>query len=194
MQGFEGLKWPAIAQRLRKLSWGLLVTLVLTLSLASPAIASLTDDHYDGNIFPLYGGNGYLVPPRVTLTQSLERNMPAVMVFYIDDSSDCKQYTPVMSSVDAFYGRNVNIIPIIVDSLPVKDHYTQDEPGYYYKGLIPQTVVFDQSGKVVLDEAGVIPYESIDDVLREVFDLVPRSESIQLKRRAVNELNTELVQ
>jgi hypothetical protein len=30
-------------------------------------------------------------------------------------------------------------------------------------------------------------------VLREVFDLLPRSESVELKRRTVNEFNTELV-
>lgn len=200
MQGFEGL-WSAIAQRLRKLGRRLVcgfavpmgIALLLIFSLASPASASLTDDHYDGNIFPLYGGNGYLVPPRVTLAQSLDKGTPAVVVFYLDDSTDSKQFTTVVSTIDAFYGRNLNIIPISVDAIPVKDKYEKNEVGHYYKGYVPQTVIFDQKGKVVLDETGVIPYETIDDTLRVVFDLLPRSESVQLKRRIVNELNTELV-
>ncbi|WP_199307747.1 MULTISPECIES: thylakoid membrane photosystem I accumulation factor [unclassified Leptolyngbya] len=169
------------------------VALLLIFGLASPASAGLTDDHYDGNIFPLYGGNGYLVPPRVTLAQSLGRGTPAVVVFYMDDSSDSKQFTTVVSTIDAFYGRNLNIIPISVDAIPVKDKYEKNEVGYYYKGYVPQTVIFDQEGKVVFDETGVVPYENIDDALRVVFDLLPRSESVQLRRRVVNELNTELV-
>jgi len=169
------------------------IALLVLFSWVSPAAAGVNDDRYEGNIYPLYAGNGYLVPPRVTLKQSFDRNTPAVLVFYIDDSSDSKKFAPVLSSVDAFYGRVVNIIPIDVDSIPVKDSYDPIEPGYYYKGLVPQTLVFDQSGDVVLDEIGNIPYEKIDDVLRKVFDLLPRSESVELKRREVNELNTELV-
>ena len=37
-----------------------------------------------------------------------------------------------------------------------------------------------------------VPYEKIDDKLREVFDLLPRTDSVQLKRRSFNELNSEL--
>jgi len=174
-------------------AWGGAIALFLVLGLASPAWAGLNDDRYEGNIFPLYAGNGYLVPPRVTLKQSIERETPSVVTFYIDDSQDCKQFAPVLSSVDAFYGRVVNIIPITVDSIPVKDQYELNEVGYYYKGYVPQTVVFDAQGKVLLDEKGIIAYEQIDDVLRPVFDLLPRDQSVELKRRIVNEINTEMV-
>ncbi|WP_242059849.1 thylakoid membrane photosystem I accumulation factor [Oscillatoria sp. FACHB-1407] len=168
--------------------------IVCFLSLGTPhALAVLTDDHYDGNIYPLYAGNGYLVPPHVTLAQSLKSQVPTILVFYIDDSRDCKQFAPVVSQVDAFYGRAANIIPLSVDSIPVKSSYEPTEPGYYYQGLVPQTLVFDQSGKVMLNETGAIAFEKIDDVLRQVFDLLPRSESVELKRRIVNEINTELV-
>ncbi|MBE9099870.1 thylakoid membrane photosystem I accumulation factor [filamentous cyanobacterium LEGE 07170] len=169
------------------------IALLVLFSWISPASAGVNDDRYEGNIFPLYAGNGYLVPPRVTLKQSFDRDTPTVLVFYIDDSRDCKKFAPVLSSVDAFYGRVVNIIPIDVDAIPVKDSYDRTEPGRYYKGLVPQTLVFDRSGEVILDEVGDIPYEKVDDVLREVFDLLPRNESVELKRREVNELNTELV-
>ena len=187
-------RWSQLARAVWvRAAWGGAIALLLVLGLASPAWAGVNDDRYEGNIFPLYAGNGYLVPPRVTLKQSIERETPSVVTFYIDDSQDCKQFAPVLSSVDAFYGRVVNIIPITVDSIPVKDEYEPTEVGYYYKGYVPQTVVFDAQGKVLLDEKGIIAYEQIDDVLRPVFDLLPRDESVELKRRVVNEINTEMV-
>ncbi|MEQ9625976.1 MAG: thioredoxin family protein, partial [Coleofasciculus chthonoplastes F1-TOW-03] len=53
-----------------------LVTLIAVLGcllLSTPsALAELNDDHFDGNIFALYAGNGSLVPPRVTLADSMK--------------------------------------------------------------------------------------------------------------------------
>lgn len=161
---------------------------------APPALAKLNDDNYDGNIFVLYAGNGSLVPPRVTLAESLKQHKPALLVFYVDDSRDCKQYATVVSQLQSPYGRAASFMPIDIDSLPPKSTYTPTEPGYYYEGLVPQTVLIDQKGKVVLNETGQVPYERVDDVFRKVFDLLPRSESVELKRRTVNEINTELTQ
>ncbi len=165
----------------------------LGLMLTPGAIAGLNDDNFDGNIYALYGGNGSLVPPRVSLEQSLSRDDRAtIVVFFLDDSSDCKQYTAVVSQLQAFYGRAADILPLNVDAIPVKDKYEPTEPGYYYSGVVPQTVVLDLEGKVVYDGKGQVSYESIDDVLRQVYDLLPRSESIDLKRRAPNEVSVEL--
>jgi thiol-disulfide isomerase/thioredoxin len=172
-----------------------LMVMIISLLLATPsAWATLTDDHFDGNIFPLYAGNGSLVPPRVTLAESFQHDRPTLLVFYMDDSKDCKRYVSVVSQLDAFYGRAANFIPIAIDSIPPQASYKPTEPGYYYKGFVPQTVVLDQTGQVVFDEKGTIAYEKVDDVFRKVFDLLPRSESVELKRRQVNEVNTELVQ
>lgn len=157
------------------------------------ALAGLTDDHYDGNIFALYAGNGSLVPPRQTLEQSIKQGRPALLVLYVDDSAECKQYSSVVSQLQAPYGRVTSFIPIMADSIPRKERYEPTEPGYYLKESVPQTVVFDKQGKVVLNEAGVLSYERVDDVLREVFDLLPRDESEELIRRPINEVNTELV-
>lgn len=167
--------------------------LMLCLTIAQPAWATLDDDRYDGEIFALYAGNGSLVPPKMTLADTMKQKKPALLVFYTDDSSDCKRFSNVVSQTQAFYGRVIDILPIRVDSLPLKDKFEPTEPGYYYKGFVPQTIVFDQTGKVRLDEVGAIPYELIDDEFRKVFDLLPRSESVILKRRQVNEINTELV-
>jgi hypothetical protein len=157
------------------------------------ALAGLTDDHYDGNIFALYAGNGSLVPPRVTLEQSLKQGKPALLVIYVDDSRECKQYASVISQLQGPYGWATSIIPIMADSIPVKDRYEPTEPGYYFENAVPKTVIFDAEGKVALNETGVVSYERLDDTLREVFDLLPRTESEELRRRSFNEVNSELV-
>lgn len=166
----------------------------LLLFCTSPALADISDDRYDGNIFVVYAGNGSLVPPRLTLSESLKRKMPALLVFYVDDSSDCKQYAIVVSRLQEYYGRAASLIPISVDAIPVKSTYTPEEPGYYYQGIVPQTVLLNQKGEVVFNGKGQVKFEEVDDVLREVFDLLPRSESVELKRRSFNEFNTELVE
>lgn len=170
-----------------------LVMTIASLTLGNPALAGLTDDRYDGEIFALYAGNGSLVPPKTKLKDSFNLHKPVLLVFYNDDSSDCKAFSAVVSQLQAFYGRAADFMPIRVDSLPVKETFDPTEPGYYYKGYVPQTVVFDQSGKVVFDGKGNVAYENVDDVFRTVFDLLPRSQSTALKRRSVNEVNTELV-
>ena len=160
----------------------------------SPAFATINDDRYEGNIFVLFGGNGSLVPPRMDLPTSLKREKPAILVFYVDDSSDCKQFSFLVTRIQEFYGRAASIIPVSVDSFVDKDKYSPDEPVYYYSGVVPETVILNQKGKVVYDGKGQVAYEEIDDVLREVFDLLPRSESEVLKRRSFNEFNSGMEQ
>ncbi len=155
-----------------------------------PASASINDDRYEGNVYVLFGGNGSLVPPRMDLPTSLKRGKPAILVFYVDDSSDCKQFSIEVTRLQEFYGRAASIIPVTVDSLIDRDKYSPDEPAYYYSGVVPETVILDQKGKVVYDGKGQVPYEEMDDVLRQVFDLLPRSESEVLKRRSFNEFNS----
>lgn len=158
----------------------------------APAFASLEDDRFDGNIFALYAGNGSLVPPKVTLEQSLKQGKPTLLVLYLEDSRDSKAYSPTISALQSFYGRVANFVPVNTDSIFPADRYELTDPGYYYKGLVPQTVLFDASGNVVLDRIGQVPFEDIDDRFREIFNLLPRSQSIELKR--ANEISTELSQ
>ena len=179
----------------RQIFWSRLATRLLSLIVsfaiwATPASAGINDDRYDGNIFVLYGGNGSLVPPRMNLATSLEREKPAILVFYVDDSSDCKQFSIVVTRLQEFYGRAASIIPVSIDSFVDKDKYSPNEPAYYYSGVVPETVILDRQGKVVYDGKGQVPYEEMDDVLREVFDLLPREESEVLKRRSFNEFNS----
>jgi hypothetical protein len=159
----------------------------------APALADLNDDNYDGNIFALYAGNGSIVPPRFSLAQSFEQAKPTLLIFYVDDSRDSKQFSSVVSQLQAPYGRAANFVAVAADSFPDKEQYEKTEPGYYFKGAVPQTVLFDAADNIVLDQVGQLSYETIDDKMREVFDLLPRSESTELRRRPINEVNSELV-
>jgi hypothetical protein len=189
--GLSGSSWRDRSRR-----WGLkgiaLVFALLSLLYSPVALAALNDDHFDGNIFALYAGNGSLVPPKVTLAASLQQQKPALLVFYVNDSSDCKQFSTVVSQLQSFYGRVADFIPIDVDALPFQSSYATSEPGYYYQGIVPQTVLINQTGQVVFNGKGKVAFEQVDDVFRQVFDLLPRSESVGLKRRFLNEVNTEL--
>jgi hypothetical protein len=166
--------------------------LVFTCLLANPALAGIEDDKYDGNVFVLYAGNGSLVPAKISLADSLKANKPALIVFYIDDSTDCKKYSTTISQLQGYYGKAASFIPVTVDSLALDKKYPQTEAGYYYGGTVPQTVVLDKNGKVRLNEVGVISFEKVDNAMRNVFDLLPRKDSIELKRRSFNEFNSEL--
>ncbi len=182
-----------LRQFITRIAMCLLIT-IFSFSWISPTLASINDDRYEGNIFVLYGGNGSLVPPRMDLPTSLAREKPAILVFYVDDSSDCKQFSGLVTRLQEFYGRAASIIPVTVDSFIDQQQYTPKDPAYYYNGIVPETVILNQQGKVVYDGKGQVPYEEIDDALREVFDLLPRSESEVLKRRSFNEFNSGMTQ
>jgi hypothetical protein len=176
--------------------WRYAIALMLVIAccfgLVNPAFAGIDDDKFDGNVFVLYAGNGSLVPPRISLADSLKMQKPSLLAFYVDDSSDCKKYAGVISQLQAYYGRAASFIPVTVDSLDFTNQYPKTEPGYYYSGSVPQVVVIDGNGKVRLNEKGQVPFEKVDDILREVFNLLPRSESVELKQRSFNEFNSEL--
>ena len=192
----NSIKWlfsqtQIITNGLRLVSKCLLLGCLLFVISMQPALAGIKDDRYDGNIFVIYAGNGSLVPAKETLAQTLAEHKPAILTFYTDDSSDCKKYAPVVSEMQAFYGRATEIIPISVDTIADKT-YQPTEPGYYYGGSVPQVVVFNQSGQVILNKKGQVPFEEIDDKLREIFDLLPRTESVELKRRSPKEFSSKL--
>jgi hypothetical protein len=186
----------AVRQFWIRLGLTLMLTLVLTLGLgfSQTAWASIDDDRLDGNIFVVYAGNGSLVPPRLSLTESFARKLPVILVYYLDDNSDCKQYAFIVSRLQEFYGRAASIVPVSVDSILPKSSYKKNEPGYYYQGVIPQTVILDQKGKMIFNGKGQIKFEVMDDILRDLFNLLPRSQSVQLKQKTFNEFNSELVE
>jgi hypothetical protein len=190
----ESIRLTLKSWTVKLFSLSLIVLILSCLLVGSPAWAGVDDDRLDGNIFVVYAGNGSLVPPKLDLAQTRQRKLPAILVYYLDDSRDSKQYAFVVSRFQEFYGRAASVIPVSVDSLPPKARFTPDEPGYYYKGSVPQTVILDEAGKVIFDQKGQVPFEAVDDRLRDLFGLLPRSQSVELKRRTFNEFNSELVE
>ncbi len=161
----------------------------------SMAWASRLDNRYDGNIFALYAGDGALVPPRNSLGESLKRHRPTVLAFYLDDSSDCKRFAPTLSRLKGEFGMAVDVIALSTDSLAPPEGSPPDQPSHYWRGLIPQVVIFDQNGDVVLDRAGQIPLEDLEQGLAQAADLqlpdtLNRGQSRSME---VNEINAEVV-
>ncbi len=171
----------------------LILSICILFTSMQPALAAVDDDSYEGNIFMVYAGNGSMVPAHATLAQALAEHKPTMLAFYVDDSSDCKKYAIVISRIQSFYGSVAEIIAVDVDRIPLEAN-SPTEPSYYYKGAVPQVVVFNQAGDVILNKKGQVPFEEIDDKFREVFDLLPRSESVELKRRSFNEFSSELAE
>lgn len=170
----------------------LICVTAIAIAIASPAYANLKDDRFDGNIFALYGGNGSLVPPKVDLKESLRLGKPAVLAFYIDDSYDCKLYTPVLNDVQAYYGKTVTIIPVAVDSLDLsipKANLSTENEAYYYRGFVPQTVVISPDRKVLFDIDGKPDFADLDAALRQIPGLPAPAPNAKLRNPVMKQVN-----
>lgn len=177
-------------QRLGLLLAGLLL---LITAAASPAWASLEDDRYDGNIFALYAGNGSLVPPRSSLEQSFAAERVAVVIYYLDDSSVSKRFAPVVSELQRQWGNNIDLIPLVTD--PLQDRPLRDgaDPARYWRGSIPQVVVFNRSGKPIFDAEGAVAIEAIDAAISQATGIPLPEGSAPASTLSFNELNREVV-
>lgn len=186
---------PAMVKRPKGLALliALLLALVLLLPGAAPAWAGLDDDRYDGNIFALYAGNGSLVPPRSTLADALADKRVAVVVYYLDDSSVSKRFAPVVSELQRLWGNSIELIPLVTDPLQDRASEGAEDPATYWKGTIPQVVVFDRTGKVVFDASGAISTAGINAAVSRAtgIPLQPGAESVTTE--SFNELNSEVV-
>ncbi len=167
----------------RVLALVVLVGLMWTL----PGYGAVNDDRFDGNIFVLYGGNGSLVPPKVTLEQSIqELKRPALLLFYVDDSADCKRITPLMNQVQLYFGKLISLIPVNVDSLLVDTSLAD-----YYSGVVPQWVLIDREKRVTYTYEGLPDPPDLDRALRSVVGIDAPSPLAALKNDSpfFNEFN-----
>ncbi len=147
----------------------LCLTGLLLINPGAPALANLADDHYDGNIFALYAGDGSLVPPKTSLAEALRGPKPTLLVFYVDDSRDCKEYAAVVSRVQGMYVHRLNLLAVSPDTWLPQSQYTPLEPGYYYQGQVPQTVLFDGTGHKVFSQAGSLSFEQLGQAVAALF-------------------------
>lgn len=159
---------------------------------AQPVQARLTDDAYDGNIFALYGGNGSIVPPKISLAESLKLGRASMLVFYVDDSADCKRFSPILNLAQGFYGKTISLIAVPVDSLDLQTkNYTPADEAYYYKGTVPQTVLISGEGKVSYDREGLFGFEELDSAIRDLLHLPDAPPELKFRKtdKVINELN-----
>ena len=174
--------------------WALMLIVVLGLLWApGPAAASLENDRYDGNIFALYAGNGSLVPPRSTLAQSMAEHRVAVLVYYLDDSSVSKQFSPVVSELQRVWGNAVDLIPLVTDPLQNRPDGGISDPAHYWDGLIPQVVVIDGDGRVVFDRHGQVNVDAINAAVSDATGIPMAPGSGNSATLSFNELNSEVV-
>ena len=173
----------------------LALVVVAMVLLPSSAWASRLDNTYDGNIFSLYAGDGAMVPPRNSLADSLRRHRPTVLAFYLDDSSDCKRFAPTLSRLNGEFRTVADVIALSTDSLGRPEDASPDDSSHYWRGLVPQVVIFDQNGDVVLDRAGQIPLEDLEQGLSVASGLQLPETMARRQTRAmeVNEINAEVV-
>ena len=146
-----------------------LILILLILCTSYPANASRDTNSYDGNIFPIYAGNGAIVPPQTTLEESLKNGRVSVLFFYLDDSSDSKAMAPVISGLDLIWRNNIDLIALTTDELQKNTSETDsNQPNYYWNGLIPQTIILDGSGEVKFDKNGLVNIDDLNKIIGEL--------------------------
>ena len=134
-----------------------------------PANASRDTNSYDGNIFPIYAGNGSIVPPQTTLEESLKNGRISVLFFYLDDSSDSKAMAPIISGLDLIWRNNIDLIALTTDEFQSETIETNSkQPKYYWNGLIPQTIVLDKNGEVKFDKNGMVNIDDLNKIIGEL--------------------------
>ena len=174
--------------RVLKAMLGLVLSLLLFVPTAS---AARDDDAYDGNIFALYAGNGSLVPPASTLAESQAAGRTSVLIFYLDDSRTSKAFAPAVSELQRLWGRSIDLMPLTTDALQDRIDRGVSDPAHYWHGRIPQVVVINGEGRLLLDEEGQVPLEAINLAISEATGL-PAPEGVSTTL-SFNELNTEVL-
>ncbi len=146
-----------------------LILILLILFTSYPTNASRDTNSYDGNIFPIYAGNGAIVPPQTTLEESLKNQRVSVLFFYLDDSSDSKAMAPVISGLDLIWRNNIDLIALTTDELQSdKLKSKSNQPNYYWNGLIPQTIILDSKGEVRFDMNGMVNIDDLNKIIGEL--------------------------
>ena len=152
---------------MRVLKYILLVFLFFLFT-SLPVKAIRETDSYDGNIFPIYAGNGSIVPAQTTLKEAFEKHRVSILFFYLDDSAASKALAPVISGLDLIWKDSLDIIALTTDEIQGKVTSDKREPAHYWNGRIPQTLVLDGEGNVQFDKNGTINIDEINKVISSI--------------------------
>ena len=88
-----------------------------------------------------------------------------MIVYYLDDSAVSKRFAPVVSELQRLWGRSIDLLPLSTDPLQGRESLGARDPATYWSGTIPQVVVIDTDGRVVLDQNGQVPLVAINDAI-----------------------------
>ncbi len=166
------------------------ISILLFFSLSFPANGSRETDSYDGNIFPIYAGNGSIVPPQTNLNESLKNERISILFFYLDDSSDSKALAPLISGLDLIWRNNIDIIALTTDELQNKNSKDKNQESYYWNGNIPQTVIIDGRGNIQFDQDGPIEIDEVNKVISKTLGLDSDINSFSIE--SFNEYNSQI--
>ena len=173
-----------------KLLYNSIIFIYLLIYINIPAYGSRISDSYDGNIFPIYAGNGSLVPPQTSLKESIQNKRVSILFFYLDDSADSKALAPLIAGLDLIWKNNVDIIPLTTDELQNKDFTDPLEEGFYWNGFIPQTIILDEKGSVKFDKNGLIDLSEVNKVISEIKGIKLEDSSFTVE--SFNEYNSQI--
>ena len=168
--------------------------LLIILIFFSPYTVNAARDNndFDGNIFPIYAGNGSIVPPKTTLKESLKNKRTSVLFFYLDDSSDSKAMAPVISGLDLLWRENIDIIALTTDELQNEEDLKEpDQPNFYWNGLIPQTIILDGNGEIKFEKNGIADFGELDKIIGESTGIKVKNNS-KFTVEAFNEYNSTI--
>ena len=167
-----------------------IVSLVIIFTLnIYPASAARDTNSYDGNIYPIYAGNGSLVPPPNSLSDSLKNKRTSVIVYYLDDTSSSKEFAPVVSGIKLLWSSAIDLLPLTTDEIQGKETSDKSNPAYYWHGNIPQVVILSGDGEVLLDEEGQVSIDQINEAISKSTGLnIPEFE---ITIKSFNEYNSE---
>ena len=163
--------------------------LILFILSVNPVYSARDTNSYDGNIFPIYAGNGSLVPPPSSLSESLKNQRTSVLVFYLDDSATSKQFAPVVSGIKLLWSSSIDLIPLSIDELDNDENKSFKDPGFYWHGKIPQIVILDGEANVLLDKEGQVSFDEINDAITKGTGL--KKPDFDLTVKSFNEYNSE---
>ena len=76
-----------------------------------------------------------------------------------------------------------------IDELDNNDQKTFKDPGYYWHGNIPQTVILDGRGNVLLDKEGQVSFDEINNAITKGTGL--KKPDFDLTVKSFNEYNSE---
>lgn len=173
---------------------GLLMCLSIGIAFGSvdQALAGRDDNQYDGNIYALYAGNGSLVPPASSLADARAAGRTAVLVYYLDDSADCKRFAPVVSELQRLWSRSIDLLPLTIDPLQGRMAEGPNDPASYWSGRVPQVVVLSPEGRVVLDRAGQVALDVINEAISEATGIPAPDSRLVNPGGTFNEVNIEV--